>query len=159
MKLWRLMGPCLLTTSLVIGIASLGVPTARAHAVLQARNHHIRAKISWQEHDRAVYVVSTLNAPLCGSGQQLSTVLWNHEDARLFSVLRSTAFQGLYYIQVRTDTRKLVGVYAYRFGWKLPKGVLHGRCVGPSPNGAFVSGYHARNWKFITLFHTTFPQG
>ncbi|HEV3310707.1 MAG TPA: hypothetical protein VG815_09330, partial [Chloroflexota bacterium] len=77
----------------------------------QRHNHH--HGISWHEHDRTVYVVSTLNAPLCDNGQQLSSVLWSTYNARIFDVSRSLTIRRLYFVQVRTAAHALIGVYAY----------------------------------------------
>lgn len=113
--------------------------------------------MNWEERDRAVYVVSTLNAPLCKSGRQLSTVLWTKDGARLFDVLKSTVNGNLYYIQVRTASKTLLGVYAYEFGWKFPTGVRSYHCVAKAQPG-IVKGYGSKAWRFIARFRTTYPQ-
>ncbi len=112
---------------------------------------------SWQGHDRAVYVVSTLNGPLCPSGEQLSTVLWQRDKARVFSVLKSRTDNGLYYIRVRKADKTILGVYAYRFGWKAPVGVKNSKCVAVSTDPAVVGPYNANQTKWVANFHTTYP--
>ncbi|HZT97852.1 MAG TPA: hypothetical protein VFB34_13545 [Chloroflexota bacterium] len=111
---------------------------------------------SWNEHDRAVYVVSTLNAPVCPSGEQLSTVLWQRDKARIFAVLKSKTDAGLYYIAVRRADHHLVGVYAYRFGWKLPQGVKKSRCVALA-SSPIVTGFKNHDFRWVESFHTTYP--
>jgi hypothetical protein len=113
--------------------------------------------ISWHERDRAVYAVSTLNAPLCGNGQQLSTVLWNAEGSRIFDVSRATTIRNTYFIQVRTVNLSLVGVYAYKFGSKLPTGVTSAKCVAPASSGV-VAAYASHQWRFEVRFTSTYPQ-
>lgn len=127
------------------------------HAV---KVHHHRGAhhhgLSWHEHDRVVYAVSTLNAPLCSNGKQLSAVL-SGNGAHFFDVDRSLLDQRLYYVVVRTATESLVGVYAYRFGWKLPDGVLNSRCVAAA-NSGLAAGFKSRDWKWEAQFTSTFPQ-
>ncbi len=105
-----------------------------------------------------MYVVSTLNGPLCPSGKQLSTVLWQSDKARIFDVLKSTTDKNLYYIQVRRPTRAIIGVYAYTFGWKMPAAVSRGRCVADIVTPSVVNPYKFHQFKFIARFRTTFPQ-
>lgn len=127
--------------------------TGPAHQ--QRHTHH--HGISWHEHDRTVYVVSTLNAPLCDNGQQLSSVLWKTYDARIFDVSRSVTIRRLYFIQVRTAAHELIGVYAYKFGWKLPTGVENGKCVTTAASDV-LSDYQAHSWRFEIQFSSTYPQ-
>lgn len=129
-----------------------GRPPTRTGGV---RPHHHR--INWVEHDRAVYAVSTLNAPLCSNGQQLSTVLWRQDNARLFYVFHSLPEPNLYYIVARSDEHHVVGVYAYNFGWKVPEGVKSARCVATA-SPQVMADFRREALIFVARFHTTFPQ-
>jgi hypothetical protein len=131
---------------------------AMAHGDRSGSRIHHHRKISWREHDRVVYAVSTLNAPLCPDGRQLSAVLWNDDAARLFYVDKSAVDKQLYYIQVRSAVRAVLSVYAYRFGWKLPEGVQNYKCVAGA-SAAVVNGYKAHQWRREAQFSTTLPQG
>lgn len=148
------------------GVAVMSMASTTALADSHARpvgdrtTHHRasqRHRISWKERDRTVYAVSTLNAPLCPNGQQLATVLRNQDGARLFDVLKSMADSNLYYIQVRDATKRVLGVYAYRFGWKLPQGVRKSKCVSGATT-AVDSSYRLHQWRWEARFRTTFPQ-
>lgn len=157
-KLKSVLAAAVGTAALLGSVAQLSA----ASGPVNAAGHHHRVhrdarRISWAEHDRAVYAVSTLNAPLCSNGQQLSTVLWNVQGARLFDVLRSPSNHGLYFVQVRDADARLIGVYSYRFGAKLPSGIQSSRCVAVAPAGA-VTAYKHRAWKFVARFTSTYPQ-
>ena len=140
-------------------ISGLGVAQAASAqpAVFAHHSTRVHHGISWHERDRAVYAVSTLNAPLCGNGQQLSTVLWNAEGSRIFDVSRATTIRNTYFIQVRTVNLSLLGVYAYKFGSKLPTGVTSAKCVAPASSGV-VAAYAAHLWRFEVRFTSTYPQ-
>lgn len=132
------------------------------HALANGRHIHAREKghrgLSWRERDRAVYVVSTLNAPLCGDNQQLSSVLKNDYGARLYYVARSTAMRDVYYVLVRQADQSPVGVFVYKFGWKLPQGVQDPRCVAiASPK--IGNSFNSHRWKIEAHFTSTYPQG
>lgn len=126
----------------------------RAPSASSGVTHH---QIDWQQHDRAVYAVTTLNAPLCDNGQQLSTVLWTRDGARVFDVLGSKQNPNLYYVVAHKADRTTLGVYAYEFGWKLPKGVRSSECVNPAPADV-VAGFQRGQLVRVGRFKTTFPQ-
>ena len=149
----RLLAPCCIAIWLALPVFT---PTHGASITRLDSPSHSRQ--GWRQHDRAVYVVSTLNAPVCSSGQQLSTVLWTHDGARFFDVLEGTKDPGIYFIQVRNNSHSLLSVYSYRFGWKLPAGLLHSKCVPPSPNPSIGVTYRAKQWRLLAHFNTTFPQ-
>jgi hypothetical protein len=155
----------------LLALSSMGIGEAAAapsRPYRPAPGHHVRSNhtrarhpfkaTSWQEHDRAVYVVSTLNGPLCPSGQQLSTVLWQKDGARLFDVLKSKTDKNLYYVQVRKASKNLIGVYAYTFGWKMPAAVKNGKCVVDAVSPSVLDPYRYRQFIRIARFKTTFPQ-
>lgn len=134
-------------------LASLHQATKAAHRMTR----HVRSKTSWSDHDRAVYAVSTLNAPLCSSHAQLSTVLWNTYLAREFDVLQATNIRHLFFIQVRTASSSLLGVYSYVFGTKLPTGVQSAHCVVPAGD-QMATAYRNHAWKFVSRFTSTYPK-
>ena len=105
-----------------------------------------------------MYVVSTLNGPLCPGGVQLSAVLSQRDGARLFDVLKSKTDKNLYYVQVRRITKALLGVYAYEFGWKMPASVKNGKCVLTTVNPSVLVPYRLHEFTFVAQFKTTFPQ-
>jgi hypothetical protein len=115
-----------------------------------------RGEIDWAQRDRAVYVVSTLNAPLCADGHQLSTELWRNDDARLFDVLQSRNNSNLYFIEVRKANAVLLAVYAYEFGWRMPRGVQRSECVRLAPPDV-IAAYRSGRLVHVARFHTTFP--
>ena len=141
------------------GTAAASAQTAQQQAAGNHMSRHgIASHLSWQQHDRAVYVVSTLNGPLCPSGQQLSTVLWQKDGAHIFDVLNSKTNKNLYYIQVRRTTKAIIGVYAYQFGWKMPDAVRNGKCVADAVDPSVIDPYRYHQFKWVARFTTTFPQ-
>jgi hypothetical protein len=129
--------------------------THRLHQIRHASKHK-KHKGSWKERDRLVYVVTTLNAPVCADGNQLSSDL-HDGGARLYDVSRSTVDRQLYFIQVRASDKTLLGVYTYRFGWQLPQGVQSYKCVVAASSN--IDGqYKAHDWKQEAEFDSTFPQ-
>jgi hypothetical protein len=162
LTVFRGFAPLVIAAALLTGFsgaAAIGATYAPRSAAPRHRTytHHHHRGISWKEHDRLVYAVSTLNAPLCSDGRQLSAVLWNDDGARIFDVGKSTANHQLYFIQVRAANKALLSVFAYQFGWKLPQGAQNYQCVtaaGPD----VVAGYRSHAWKFEMQFNSTFPQ-
>lgn len=135
---------------------------------------HGRGHPNWSQYDRAAYVVSTLNLPLCDVRtlvserghhldvrtaeirQPLSTVLRTQEGARLYDVLQSTVRHWLYFVEVRGSPDTLLEVYAYVMGWTLPRGVRDAICVRPAPAVA-VAAYQPDKLIRLARFTTTFP--
>lgn len=142
----------------VAAAATLGAATPGTFDHSTNPYHRSQQKISWRQHDRAVYVVSTLNLPICSNGRLLSTVLRKREKASLFTVLKSRIYHNLYYVRVRNSAHTLLGVYAYRFGWKMPLGLMSGRCVRPVHRTTIRVGYRLRTWMAVGWFHSTYPQ-
>ena len=145
-------------SSMGMGVASAAPATMHPVQGHHTQVRHVSPATSWQEHDRAVYVVSTLNGPLCPGGAQLSTVLWQKDGARIFDVLKSKTDKNLYYVQVRRSTKALLGVYAYQFGWKMPAAVKNGKCVLYAVSPSVLDPYRLREFRFVAQFKTTFPQ-
>lgn len=99
----------------------------------RVRHFHQTPQVTdWKAYDTAVFVASTLNLPRCSGGAPLSAVLAQH-GARSFVVMHSSHDQSLYFIQVRAGDRGLLGVYAYRLGWKDPQSVQGGQCARAAP--------------------------
>jgi len=127
------------------------------HTGHHAHVRHNAKGFSWAMHDRAVYAVSTLNAPLCGGKTQLSAQLWKQYSARYFDVLASSDVRGLFFIQVKTVAGTILGVYEYQFGSRLPMGIQTSHCVASAPSSASAA-YRSKNWTFIARFGSTYPK-
>lgn len=143
--------------SVIGALTASNALAAGVHGHKSASHHRkVHHGLSWHERDRAVYAVSTLNAPLCTNGKQLSAVLVG-DGARFFDVGKSMSDHRLYYIVVRTSNESLMGVYAYRFGWKLPQGVASSECVTNASDN-IAAGFKNHTWKWEVQFTSTFPQ-
>lgn len=116
---------------------SLRAPLSTA----QGKSRHMPAprstpsmRVDWNRRDLAVYVVSTLNLPLCSRGRKLSTVLRGSLHASYFDVYESRMRPNVYFIRVNTAQRRLLSVYGYELGRTLPLGVWHAICVSAAPD-------------------------
>jgi len=121
--------------------ASAGSPAPARHSAQSS--HAAPGVAAWRQRDTATYVVSTLNLPRCPNGQVLSRVLWGHDGARHFDVLKSTSRPELYFVQARSARGHVLAIYAYKFGRVLPVGISRAQCVRPAPS-AIRAMYHSR---------------
>ncbi|GAC1320185.1 MAG: hypothetical protein NVS2B16_03730 [Chloroflexota bacterium] len=110
----------------------------------------------WVAYDRAAYAVSTLNLPLCDNRQQLSAFLHDRQGAASYTLLQSVRDPDVTFIQVRSASRSLVGVYAYRMGFALPEGVWQAHCVDSAPDSV-VSLYRTDTLMWLARFASTNP--
>lgn len=149
---------CLLVAATVLTAR----PVAQAREVFDsyggpsehARQSHsgLLSTPAWERYDNAVYVVSTLNLPLCRNGQELSTILRVHDGARIFDVLESTIRPDLYFVRVRTSRERTLAVYAYQIGWTVPLGLRGEQCVRRA-RAEIVALYRRPAVRFLARFH------
>lgn len=160
MILWAMVLATLVVAGVFITLtANPAIAQSPAGVPRRTGVHPIQGQVSgipWQERDRAIYVVTKLNLPLCSDGRQLKTVL-SRLGARFYDVLSSTANRDLYFIEVRTAINRLLGVYAYRFGALLPRGVQGSRCVRPA-SATVIKLYRSDALTPVIRFNTTTPE-
>jgi hypothetical protein len=125
---------------------------AQPHAHHTGNSLAISSALKWENYDRAIYVLSTLNLPLCGSGRPLGGVL--QRDGATFMVYRSTRDDSLYFIRVGVGDHS--AVYAYRMGWALPRGVVSARCVDPA-GPDIAATYRSGELTKLGTFSSTLP--
>lgn len=78
---------------------------------------------NWNQHDTAVYVVSTLNLVQLSNGRGLPGALSADYHVTRFDVYVDLNYQELFFILLRTDEGSAVGALAYRMGWVKPRSV------------------------------------
>lgn len=78
---------------------------------------------NWNQHDTAVYVVSTLNLLHTKGGKSVVSMLSNRFDVEHYNVYADQNVPNMYFIElVRTDTT-VADVFAYQMGWPKPRGM------------------------------------
>ncbi|MGH2447282.1 MAG: hypothetical protein ACRDFS_01560 [Chloroflexota bacterium] len=154
MKLTRkIVAALALASALVVFVELHIVPTqaakpgGRPHAVNRVGNAY------WQRRDLTTYAVSTLNVPRCGRSSLSQTL--RQAGASRYVVLRSRAHHRLYFIRVRHG-QEVMGVYAYKFGWSLPRGIWRARCVRPASPATRHAYWHGRVMRAI--YGSTYPR-
>jgi hypothetical protein len=125
------------------------------HAAGRGTTSAAKDATSWAERDRAAYVVSTLNLPLCIHGRRLTVVL-RQQGARHFAVMKSNGERYLYFIEVRKVANRLLAVYAYILGSPMPTGVQDAPCVRGATSDV-AGSYREQNVVRVARFSTTIP--
>lgn len=160
-ELWKVIGLVGLVMLLVVQIVTVMGRDHDVRAVARIPLHlrvvRLERAPGWGQRDQAAYVVSLLNLPRCAGNRPLSKVLRETEGARSFGIMESTFRPNLYYVVVRQETGAVIGVYAYRFGWKMPRGVRGGRCVREAP-AASTAVFLRVPLIEVGRYHTTFPE-
>lgn len=143
-----------LSVALLIGIAGLLATFGPTYAA----GNSIRPTASdWQQHDTAVYVVSTLN--LLGHAR-------NHTVQQMFQHLNITRIvvyadndqANLYFIELKRDDSSTAGILAYQLGWTKPKRISWsaGKAI-PSVNSGIAQAYRTDSKTLIGTFTSTLP--
>ena len=120
-----------------------------------AAAHH--SDSSWNQRDRAVYVVSTLNLLHTRSGHPLITVFTHKLGVNHYDVYADEAVSDLYFVELRREDGTSAGALAYQMGWLAPMSVspsldrLHVRHA-PAPAAA---GYRTDAKQLIGSFTST----
>jgi hypothetical protein len=119
--------------------------------------HHGTA--NWNQRDRAVYVVSTLNLVHCQSGRLLTTMLVRKLGVTHYDVYADQQTNNLYFIEPRRDDGSSVGALAYQMGWVAAMSVspsldkLH---VRHAPGSAYAA-YRNDPKQLVGSFTSTVP--
>jgi hypothetical protein len=150
---------CAMMMTIVISLAASRAEAGSSHDSPQAAGRGTSSDRStattWAKRDRAAYVVSTLNLPLCVHGRRPTTVL-RQRGARHFDVTKSNGDRYLYFIEVRRAANRLISVYAYTLGSALPTGVQDAPCVRGATSQV-IGSYQERDVVRIARFSTTIP--
>ncbi|GAC1400408.1 MAG: hypothetical protein NVSMB52_13980 [Chloroflexota bacterium] len=115
--------------------------------------------VNWNQHDTAVYVVSTLNLLHSKNGRSLTTIYQQRLGVSHFDVYADTATSDLYFIEMKRDDGSVVGVYAYQVGWSKPKLVYivsdkFGHVKSPLK---LIVAYKSDSKSLMASFTSTFP--
>lgn len=136
--------------ALCFGLMALVTSTVSSHAA-GVKQH----PMSWQQHDTAVYVVSTLNLLRTPSGDLVVQKL----NAAHFDVYSDTAHEELYFITIRSKDGGTAAILAYRMGWLKPRSLAPLAAtfgIRQAPRG-IQQAYHTDGKQLIGTFDTTLP--
>src|SRR5947209_1178972 len=113
--MYRLMGAGLLAISSVVAVR-----TPVHGAGTSSRGH---ATVNWNQHDTAVYVVSTLNLFRTRTGRPVSQFFRYRSGVTSFTVLSDVGSPNLYFVGLNRANGSILGTYAYQIGWTRPMAV------------------------------------
>lgn len=146
----------------VLGIALLGACAAVAgvlptHAASTTQTH--QHTTNWNQHDTAVYVVSTLNLLHTRDGRAFSSLLSGRLNVTRFDVYADITTPDLYFIQLRRDDGSVAGAFAYRMGWSKPQVLFLSvsKSVAHRGNDKIQAAYRADGKQLIGSFSSTLP--
>lgn len=145
-----------LSVALLIGIAGLLATFGPTYAA----GNSIRPTASdWQQHDTAVYVVSTLNLLHTRHGQPVAQVFAHRLGVTRYDVYGDLNSKDLYFIELKRASGSLAAVFGYRMGWIRPVAVLFTnhvlRAAKATPDVA--EAYRSDNKQLIGTFQSTLP--
>ena len=115
-----------IVVALFCGLAALTtvVPASAAKPVPKGSTQsRPMTEADWNLHDRAVYVVSTINLLHTKGGQPVSSVMQRRFGVRRYQVYADNTVPDLYFIDLTRADGTLVGTLAYRMGWQKPMSV------------------------------------
>ncbi len=137
----------------LIGLALSTVPV-RADGTTS----HSSSSVNWQQHDAAVYVVSTLNVLGRTHGGSIQQTLQRLNVAHI-DVYSDTVLSGLYFLELKRDNGSIVGSLAYEMGWPKPRRVSWSSGKGvPTVSPQIVQAYKTDPKTLIGSFTSTLPE-
>ncbi len=141
--------------AVLLSFGLLGLATAAVPAYAAGSPPSSTPTVTWQQHDAAVYVVSTLNLLRTPSGQLLIERL----NVARFDVYADLAKEDLYFIQLRSSHGGLVGVLAYQMGWAKPEALSRStsRLGIERASRTVWRAYRADHKQLIGSFTSTIP--
>jgi hypothetical protein len=142
----------------IIAVVCIGLAVSAVPAHAQTSSSHPSSSINWQQHDTAVYVVSTLNLLGRSHGGNIQQVLQRLNVSHI-DVYADTVQSNLYFIELKRDSGALVGSLAYEMGWAKPRRVTWSAGKGvPTVDPAIVQDYRVDAKALIGSFTSTLPQ-
>lgn len=115
--------------------------------------------VNWNQHDTAVYVVSTLNLLRTRSGRPFTSI-WEHRGrVTHFDIYADSSQDNLYFIEMKRSDNSMVGALAYQMGWDKPRTVTPSitKFHIPSAPDRVIQSYQSDVKTPIGSFTTTLP--
>src|SRR5579859_2504535 len=134
-----------------LGIAVSAIPT-HATGSPSGGTHKVA---TWERHDTAVYVVSTLN--LCTDSQGRS--LYMRVNPTHFDVFSDQNRDDLYFIKLRNRLNRTVGILSYQMGSLKPQAISFSmvRLGIPRANLSILMAFRSDPKQLLESFSSTVP--
>lgn len=143
------------------GAAILGSVLTLAISIIPARasGHADQRPVNWNQHDTAVYVVSTLNLLRTRSGRPFTSIWVRKGRVTHFDVYADGSQDNLYFIEMKRSDDSVVGALAYQMGWDRPRTVTTSitRFHIPSAPDKVIQSYQSDVKFSIGSFSSTLP--
>jgi len=137
------------------GVLTLAISIIPAHA----SGHADQRAVNWNQHDTAVYVVSTLNLLRTHGGRPFTSIWVRKGRVTHFDVYADGSQDNLYFIEMKRSDNSMVGALAYQMGWDKPRTVTSSitRFHIPSAPDRVIQSYQSDVKTPIGSFTTTLP--
>jgi len=143
------------------GAAILGSVLTLAISIIPTRasEHADQRPVNWNQHDTAVYVVSTLNLLRTHSGRPFTSIWVRKGRVTHFDVYADGSRDNLYFIEMKRSDDSVVGALAYQMGWDRPRTVTTSitRFHIPSAPDKVIQSYQSDVKFSIGSFTSTLP--
>lgn len=145
----------MLRLSLGIACAALGIAVSAIPTHASGSPSTGNKVATWQRHDTAVYVVSTLNLLTDAQGHPL----YMRGAPTHFDVLADLAKDDLYFIRLRNRLGRAVGLLSYQMGSVKPQAISYSmvRAGIPRANEVIISAFRSDPKQLLESFTTTVP--
>jgi hypothetical protein len=116
--------------------------------------------VDWNQHDTAVYVVSTLNVLRTHHGQPAAAIMAHRFNIVRYEVWNDLSNNDLYFILLKRADGTVAATLAYQMGWPQPLGLSRplGRIGVHAAPVAVVTAFHTDPKQLIGSFTSTLPQ-
>jgi len=140
-------------------VAAVGLAGPAGAAPNPPRDQGTKPGVNWNQHDTAVYVVSTLNLLRGKHGHTLVSAVQQRSGVSRFDVLSDNNVSGLYFIQLKTGDGSVYGAFAYAMGWSRPRSLssVFDRFHLHRAPGTILKAYAGDPRTLIGSFTTTLP--
>ncbi len=137
------------------GILTLATSIIPAHASVRTDQH----AVNWNQHDTAVYVVSTLNLLRTHDGRPFASIWERRGRVTHFDIYADGSQDNLYFIEMKRSDNSMVGALAYQMGWDKPRTVTSSitKFHIPSAPDRVIQSYQTDVKTPIGSFTTTLP--
>jgi hypothetical protein len=150
--------------AVLLGSAGVTMGLAPAHA---AGSSVSTGKTDWNQRDTATYVVSTLNLLRTRTGKAVPSILAKRLHVARYDVFQDAADSGLFFIELKQTTGRLVATFVYHMGWVKPQFIsdsgsrssflASSRYRTPRASEQMAQAYHTDPKILIGTFTSTLP--
>ena len=141
--------------ALICGVVGLAAVTP-THAAAPAAT---KPAVDWNQHDTAVYVVSTLNLLRTRNGHPMTGIFRHRMGARTYNVYQDVSVADLYFVELARSDQSVAGALAYKMGWSKPQSLTDsmGRLGVQRASSDIAQAYKSDHKTLIGSFKSTLP--